>query len=130
MRVYYAHPMTTYGSEQEQADLELIRVVFGPDAEIINPNHPDHQAGCKILGMTYFTEIVKLCDAVVGRSFEDGEWGSGVYAELAAAGAARKLVYEIDDEYNVLNEIDYKSIRPLSIQETKFRTKAWKEKNL
>lgn len=119
-RVYYAHPMTLYGTERESEDLAFLAEEF-PGSEIVNPNHSDHQAGCKHLGMAYFTELVKTCDGIVAVPFPDGEWGSGVYAEVEQMAKLRRPVLTISRVIGgntTLQVLDFKKIRPLSIRET------------
>lgn len=120
MKIYYAHPMTTYGSLRESRDIQIIQAHF-QGSEVLNPNHPDHQAGCKYIRMAYFTELVKICDAIVGVPFPDGEWGSGVYAEMEQMGRLKRPTYTLEPIQLTVVEIDYKTIRPLSIRETSER---------
>lgn len=82
MRIYFAHPITDYGTPIEAAAITLIHARF-PNAEIINPNTPEHECGYQRAGMSYFLdEVLPSCDACVWMAFENGMIGAGVAAEV------------------------------------------------
>lgn len=82
MRVYYAHPVSLYGTKQEARDVATLE---GLGFQVINPNGPQHQIGYEEGGMDYFTRIVQACDAVAFRAFPDGSIGAGIAKEVRAA---------------------------------------------
>jgi hypothetical protein len=94
-KLYFAHPINAYDTELEQALLQRIAERF-PDYEIINPNSPEHAAGYRAQGMTYFlNDILPKCDACVLLAFRDGMIGKGVYAEAATSYLCGHQVWEI-----------------------------------
>lgn len=93
MKIYYAHPITTYNTDSEGADLhDLARLGF---SDVLNPNAPEHDAGYKQHGMEYFMGLVDECDALAYRAFPDGSIPAGVYKEMARAVSAGKPVFEL-----------------------------------
>lgn len=91
-RVYYAHPVSLYGTKQEDRDVStLINLGF----EVVNPNHAIHQDGYERSGMIYFTELVRSCDALAFRAFPDGSIGAGIVYEIGDAERLQKPVFEL-----------------------------------
>lgn len=86
MKIYYAHFSGIYNTKQEERDIETIKNLF-PDANIINPNTPEHQEGCKKSGLkiNYFFNIVKECDALIFRGCVNGKIGAGIFGEIKIA---------------------------------------------
>ncbi len=88
-KLYFAHPVNTYGKPIEAKMLELIEIAF-PQFEIENPNQPHHQIGYKKWkertgnGMRYFYEVVlPNCEAgSVAMPFLDKKLGAGVAGEI------------------------------------------------
>jgi hypothetical protein len=82
MIIYYAHPLTLYGSKQEGRDmLTLLSLGF----TVCNPNDPVHEAAYKKdgeKGMAYFASVVRTCDALAFRGLPDGSVPSGVAKEI------------------------------------------------
>lgn len=95
IKVYFGHPINTYGTELEKRLLETIGNFFkalspkNPDLWIIeNPNQRHHQEGCRIWrektgnGMNYFFKcVLPECDAGIFLPFRDGKWGAGIFGE-------------------------------------------------
>lgn len=88
---YYAHTMLSYNSVIEEKDIQTLQKL---GFEVINPNQPSFQKGCKeyVLKqgsdkvMDYFREYIREnCDIVAFRSNPDGSILSGVSAELEEA---------------------------------------------
>lgn len=128
MRIYFAHPISHYNTAFETYCIQSIKFAY-PNAEVVNPNGEVHQKACTEfrLGMPYFLLLAQTCDEVVYVPFHDGEVGAGVYAELVEMGRAGKAIHRIvpvDGDYGKLYSVDYKEIRPLSINETKKRVRA------
>jgi hypothetical protein len=130
MRIYFAHPMAHYNSAYEAECMAEIGRKF-PGVEIVNPNHWTYQesyekAGGK--GMEFWNALAESCDMLVAVPFRDGEHGSGVWKEMEAMQAKRGLVLELHK--GKWRTVDFADIRPLSVTETRFRTRMLKEGNL
>lgn len=92
MKIYYAHCIAIYNTNQEQRDLETLRQLgFEP----VNPNEPAHEDGYNHCGMDYFLKFVGLCDAVVFRAMPDGSIPAGVAKEVGWFIKAGKPVIEL-----------------------------------
>jgi hypothetical protein len=104
-RLYFAHAVNCYNTPYEQAALALIAHAF-PEAEIVNPNRPEHQVGYNAWkersaksrddhkGMDYFYEaVLPTCTGSIGMPFLDGRFGLGVASELAKTAKTDKPVY-------------------------------------
>lgn len=120
-KVYFAHPMASYGSKREKDVLRLIEAAFD-GWKVINPNSRVHQKACEIIGFRYFPLLVSSCDAVVAIPHKDGMFGSGTYQEILAAVDAKIKIYTVKarpGESPRLTSLAYKNVTPLSIQETK-----------
>lgn len=98
MTIYYAHPMSWYGTDLEARDLEYLRSEF---KAVINPNDPIVERDVQLIKaqrgdvMAYFADIVHLSDGVVFRTFADGKLGSGVGREVFEAKIAGKHIDRI-----------------------------------
>lgn len=109
MKIYFAHPVSDYGSEYERL---CIKAIFSkwPDAGVVNPNSPFHEREFKKRGMEYFLEVVRGCDLVVATPFQDGRFGAGVWAEIQEA----KEVLVLEFKFRTLG-----AERHLDVEETK-----------
>ncbi len=87
VRVYFAHPMITYGSVREEEALEAIAKRF-PVAEIINP--ADLGADVE---MREFFQLVRDADVVVFIASTNGTIGRGVHSEVEHAKRLGKKVF-------------------------------------
>lgn len=95
-RVYFAHPVSSYGRQAEQDALLLLQDSF-PGARIIDPNTGEHQArGRK--NFSYFEKLVQSCDTVAYLPFPDGKIGAGIAGECQALLAVKPdaVFHEID----------------------------------
>jgi len=86
-KLYFAHPVNTYGQPIESDLVEFIRLSF-QDWDIENPNQKKHQDGYADFkkrtgnGMNYFfDEVLPSMDGVIGMPFLDGKIGAGVFGE-------------------------------------------------
>ena len=79
MIAYYAHCMEIYGTPQEARDIEIIKSL---GFTVLNPNEPQHQAGCKGVGMEYFQKLVEESDLLIFRALPDGSVPSGIAKEI------------------------------------------------
>lgn len=80
-KVYFAHPINTYGTILEKFALEYFSINY-PHWEIINPNLLEHQEGYKSDGMDYFKGVVLSCDKLVAIGFGDNSIGAGIAKEM------------------------------------------------
>ena len=82
MIVYYAHCKAIYGTPQETRDIQLLEQL---GFTVLNPNHPEHQEGCKEIGMEYFHKLVEQADLLAFRALPGGAIPAGVAIELERA---------------------------------------------
>jgi len=78
MRIYHAHPVTTYGTERERVEQEII---------------VKHFKGCTIVNPAYFAQMVDHGDTEFYLNLVDS-CDVVVYSDIAGfltAGVARKL---------------------------------------
>ena len=94
MRIYFGHPVTTYGSGVEADAISAIEEHFA-DGVVVNPNGKDHQAAYAIEGMGYFERLAESCEVGAFLSFSDGAWGAGVLREARAMKASGKRIYQV-----------------------------------
>jgi len=92
MRVYFAHPVTDYGTERQAGALAVL-LAAGFDVE--SPDQPHHQNGYQSEGMAYFTRLVGECDGLVFLRFPNGSVGAGVGKEIGAAADARLPIWDV-----------------------------------
>lgn len=99
MKIYYAHPMSWYNTEEEAHDMEFLRQHF-PEDKIVNPNSPQFDAlvrNALIANepvMKVFTDWIEHNDcAVAVRPFSDGHIGAGVGQEAFTAHLWGKEIY-------------------------------------
>ncbi|OGZ04876.1 MAG: hypothetical protein A3C93_03450 [Candidatus Lloydbacteria bacterium RIFCSPHIGHO2_02_FULL_54_17] len=87
-KVYFAHPINTYGTPLEVELLALVKEKW-PHHEVVNPSdqvHIDKVAELKkddpkANVMPYFEALTASCDELVALPFADNMWGAGVWAE-------------------------------------------------
>lgn len=93
--VYYAHPMSWYGTEPERADLQLLATEF---ETVINPGASDVKLAFshwQHTPMEFFLNLVSTADALVYRTFTDGKIGAGVAQEILHALIHNKAIIRI-----------------------------------
>jgi hypothetical protein len=92
MRVFYAHPMKTYGTEAESKEKALIESRF-VGCEVVDPS--THQAGIEPGRETeHYLRLLDSCDCLVfSRYF--GYITEGVKPEVEHALAKGKPTYEL-----------------------------------
>ena len=93
MKIYYARPISLYGSKQEERDLLELKKIH--NADIVNPDKKELAERYKIEGMDVFLQAVTDCDALTFRSFQDGSISAGVAKEIDKAKELGKLVFEL-----------------------------------
>ncbi|HUO62022.1 MAG TPA: hypothetical protein VMT96_01040 [Candidatus Bathyarchaeia archaeon] len=94
-RCYFAHHVTDYDTEREQAAVEAIT---NHGYIVVNPNSPEDDVAYRERGMEYFVERVQGCDALAFQRFESGEIGAGVAKEIGTAVASGLPIYEVVDD--------------------------------
>lgn len=92
LKVYYAHPITLYGTPAETRDIATLEAL---GFEVVNPNTPELDAAYKERGMEVFTPVVESCDALAFRSFPDGSIPAGVAQEIKVIHALNRPVIEL-----------------------------------
>lgn len=132
MYMYYAHPMSWYGTPEEYRDMMAISTA---GHKPFNPNRSELDRAVKAEkaagrgGMEPFMKIIKdETDAIAVRPFKDGRLGAGVAKELFEAIIWSKPVYvlrTLDDSYTVslTKEPNPRSLLPgvLTVAQTKER---------
>lgn len=126
-KIYFAHPVNTYGTELEKELYFRINEAF-PRHVIINPNKPQHQDGYKRWrdetgkGMSYFyEEVLPKCKGIVLLAFRDGKFGAGVVGEARFMIKRGHLMWEISLQGELSRLYDIPKERTLSIEETRLR---------
>ncbi len=92
-KIYYAHGLYLYDTEQEERDIGTLHDL---GFEVENPNQPKHQENYdKMGGMAYFEEVVRACDALAFRAYPDLNIGAGCYKEIVWAMRDNKPIIEL-----------------------------------
>lgn len=102
-KLYFAHPINTYGTPLERAILDLLERKFGYH-EIVNPSDQVHvnkvnelrAADPKANVMPYFVSLTDACHAIAVLPFGDGMWGAGVWSEAENILSRKGFVWVID----------------------------------
>jgi hypothetical protein len=98
-KVYFAHPITDYGTERQAVALRALRKelddICQPHTIIENPDQPHHQKGYAAHGMDYFRGVVDECWSLAFMRFPDGSIGAGVAREIQWASADGKTIWEV-----------------------------------
>lgn len=94
MNIYFAHPITDYGTERQASAIAAIEEYLGDAWQVENPDQPHHQVGYSEEGMLYFERLAASCDAIAFMRFPDGSIGAGVGKEIDAAQGSGRAVYE------------------------------------
>lgn len=87
-KVYYAHCIALYDTKQEERDVAMLKTL---GFEVLNPNMPEHQIGCRKYKdgsknvMEYFTDLVRTCDVLAFRGLPTLEIPAGVAKEINTA---------------------------------------------
>ncbi len=104
MRIYFAHPINSYGQDVERRCLAVLHKRFA-GCEIVNPNLPEHERGYREAqtvsqsgsGLAYYTEqVIPTCRALAFLAFPDGLVSSGCATEIECAWHLMLPIYEID----------------------------------
>lgn len=126
-KLYFGHPVNTYGTELEKKLLATIQHKFF-FCNIVNPSDKHHCEEYerwtreKGNGMNYFlNEVLPSCDSGVFLAFRDGKWGAGVWKEMQVLVSLGKAVFEVTCEERFLAADFQDESRVLSIEETRAR---------
>lgn len=110
-KIYYAHPVTHYGTVQESDDIKTLEAM---GFEVVNPNQAGIEAAYKLHGFGVFLAMIDNCDALAYRPFMDGSIGAGVAKEIDYAALDKDLpVFELKPVFN----------RRLTVEQTRERIK-------
>ena len=99
-KIYYAHTMTTYYSQEEANAVELLESM---GYEVVNPSDKKIVEGVELFKranpsknyMEYFFDVVKTCDLLAFSAADDDKLTSGVVKEVLYALSTRMPVIEI-----------------------------------
>ncbi len=95
LRIYYAHPICFYGTEQEIKELELIKKNI-KESKIVNPADYDEYKDYEDI-MEYYLDLVRSCDIIVFSNLL-GKVTAGVGKEVNYALSIGKKVFKIAGE--------------------------------
>lgn len=96
-KLYYAHAMLLYGTEDEEREIGYIKNAF-PDHELVNPRF--YQNNSKGNDMDYYKDLVSTTNTVVFSKLE-GHITSGVGQEVNHALSLGIPVLELRDNGNL-----------------------------
>ena len=136
MKIYFAHPINTYGTEGEAT---IVNALESTGYKVVNPN--SEQCKSRISGfraeyndkaisspvvMGYFVGICDGCDGSAFLAFEDGKIGAGVAKEIKSFFDRGAPVFEValgkDGETVRMEQMkEYPADRILSVDETRAR---------
>ena len=89
MRIYYAHPMNTYGSAIEKEDIETLAklgfTVLNPSDEYFQNSFLKYKQENPNNYFQYFSDLVSTCQALAFRAFPGNLIGAGIAAEIKIA---------------------------------------------
>ena len=131
LKVYYAHPLTLYGTKQEERDVKMLEQM---GFEVINPGSPEFQQqtidakaeaakGIRAFAPPgFFSDVVMefcraqvdQCDGVAFRAFVDGTIPAGVHSEILQA--SRRVVPGPGFVIELPRQIEF---RGLSVDQTR-----------
>ena len=105
MKVYFAHPISSYGTDQEK---KIIAGLQGMGLTIVNPNDQEHQDRVREIQnqyadrnessrivMEYFVKVCSACDGCVLLPFPDRSLGAGIVKEVQSFLDNKKKVQEV-----------------------------------
>lgn len=127
-RIYFGHPVNTYGTDLEKKLLRKISQFFH-DWDVENPNHKIHQDGYgrwqKTMGngMNYFfNEVLPDCHGGIFLLFRDGKWGAGTFGEAKFLLSRKYPIYLITANGEI-TKTDLAAAQVLSVEETRLRVR-------
>lgn len=93
MKIYYAHAMCIYGTEDEQREIDHIKKNF-PEHSIVDPGTYASNPEKRRDQMEYYKRLVSSCDKLVFTRLL-GKITAGVGIEINHALESGKAVYEL-----------------------------------
>jgi hypothetical protein len=120
-KVYYAHPVTEYGTPVE-SQIEHSFEALCPGASLTNPNGPEHSQAYKKEGWPYFDRLVKEHDAVVFTCHSNGALGAGVFKEVSALierGCPALFADPRDNEFLLVDAETFSHFKTLDVPTTR-----------
>lgn len=128
-RLYFAHPIGTYGSRAETEALKIINQRFH-GYDIINPGDAHHMAN-GTGNFDYYRALVAGAEALIYLPFADGKIGAGIAGEVRTMRKKHGQIYElkVNTEGHPTGQVmaiesDLDSQRVLSGEETRSRNNA------
>lgn len=125
MKIYFGHSRMLYNTDEETEAIKLMEWLIN-EAEIVNPNIPEHQEGCwysidgeKLPGkeIGYFLRLTDDCDIGCFLQYYEGKWSAGSAAEANHMLKAGKKVFQINLEKQRLDPVE-KPVEAFTFQET------------
>lgn len=112
-RVYYAHPISMYGTQEEMREISLIEEKFR-DVIVVNPAIFEQvPKGDDI--MEFYFNLVRDCETVVFKRLL-GKVSAGVGKEVNFALQTGKAVYELNKgQFSQVTQV----VEPISVEETR-----------
>lgn len=99
--VYFAHPISTYGtSEEARALMSMEDAGFS----VVNPSQHCHQESCGN-DMTKWAALAATCDGLAFMPFADGAIGAGVVMEVETVLAQDKPLYQVSHQMGGLRPV-------------------------
>jgi hypothetical protein len=93
LTAYYAHPLSLYGTPQEDRDILMLRQM---GFDVYNPNSKADDAAYARHGMDHFKNVINQeCDLLAFRAFPDGAIPVGVAFEIKHAKEMNLPVIEL-----------------------------------
>ena len=84
MKIYYAHHMWKYNTEEERMEIEIIKRIF-PNSNIINPNGSVIETGNEAEAMEQCFNFIRESDILIFTTLNNKVFGRGVYDEVSLA---------------------------------------------
>ncbi len=114
MKIYYAHPINMYGSDEEKNEIAHIMSLFG-SSTIVNPSIYEGRVNDTKDRMIFYLNLVRDCDIVVFRRLA-GKISAGVGKEVNFALKSGKVVYELQNQQIIAIT---QPVDPISVEETR-----------
>ncbi|MBO3356284.1 hypothetical protein [Clostridium perfringens] len=117
MKIYYAHHMWKYNTEEERMEIEAIKRIF-PNSDIINPNGSVIETGNEAEAMEQCFNFIRESDILIFTTLSNKVFGRGVYDEVSLALKLGMKVFLLKKD-TLLKINDINSICEIIIDKTK-----------
>lgn len=117
MKIYYAHHMWKYNTEEERMEIEAIKRIF-PNSNIINPNGSVIETGNEVEAMEQCFNFIRESDILIFTTLNNKVFGRGVYDEVSLALQLGMKVFLLKKD-TLLKINDINSICEIIIDKTK-----------